>query len=1062
MVSSRRPWRICSFPNLECVVRDVGHASELKSRQKYSGQADGIRDVKWSPTEGVDFAFGTDSGWIQRWDMRNLKTAKIKIYAHSTTCNAIDWHPDGKHIASASADKTVRVWDVSVNRRQRAAWEVKTPYPISNARWRPSCEASAHYDSGLRQCTQLVAAYVGHPVLHIWDLRRPALAFRELSPYPTAVTDLLWHSQDLLWTVGREGLFLQTDIQYVTKTISKRNLQAIGVSSRGEINILTQRRRFRRSAQGSRPIAGLQHQSSIVSQISERGVLSRSWVDDGIDQSFLSSSSPKKKLPTRMKSRAQSLNMAMPVKDVHLSTNASLDEVLSSRSSFRPQQAACRGLLDTRSHSQAFEVLARHLQFELGTVLQQIDALAALQEMLDANAECYEAVGMYRLAQTLRIVNAIVSHHLEERRRTKETSITGEIKPALGHNEHRSLSQIAKEYMNFQLVSASPSPVKPRPLSSIAQQLANSDKASDQLTPQARPLTSKQMPQQPAEDVEQLALPPLFVPMADQSSLEVNGSKDSQLTKTNLDGLQQQQHLGHDDKSEQVRRWSIQPKEPLNLDPVDPVWIEPRLQKHDSNESFTFLAESLNSREASFPSSYNSQRSASGHLMVAERPSRGQRHNTRPLSGIQAVDFAAKKDVFLPLTEAQRFSTVNGDQPPDPIEQTLDISPDGVEMNIPQTNMDDVGPGSYPDENGIFALIEPSPSVKQGVVMETVRSPPGIPAAPAVEAPDPERSISRLSTENSAARMISKFQSPYLSEDDDPDIEEDEPFTLLDMLQELIADYSTKGNAQTATLLILIIGPLLPRTHRLPDAEIESTVHLYVDRLADAGFTEDEIFEILDAYFDPLVKSGLQPLQIEAVIETYHAQLLSYELFNEAGSLRKLSYPIYPAVYEDSLKDNFIHVRCGACHKPLVTGLSSLLCESCHARQMGCQICWSQSSPFAGEDPSLGSARLLTTCLLCNHSNHSFCLRVWFCDSGENDGGCPMPGCLCDCVAGSWRNEKVAISEKRRYARTHSHQRVKSDEWTVAMSKAVETTRTALGLTQQQKTNLTKEQKQSH
>ena len=53
-------------------VRDVRHASTVQSKRKYSGQSDGVRDVKWSPTDGVDFAFGTDSGWSKpegcRWD----------------------------------------------------------------------------------------------------------------------------------------------------------------------------------------------------------------------------------------------------------------------------------------------------------------------------------------------------------------------------------------------------------------------------------------------------------------------------------------------------------------------------------------------------------------------------------------------------------------------------------------------------------------------------------------------------------------------------------------------------------------------------------------------------------------------------------------------------------------------------------------------------------------------------------------------------------------------------------------------------------------------------------
>ncbi|TKA36214.1 hypothetical protein B0A54_12844 [Friedmanniomyces endolithicus] len=44
-------------------IRDArDQASTSRSKRKYSGQSDGVRDVKWSPTDGVDFAFGTDSG----------------------------------------------------------------------------------------------------------------------------------------------------------------------------------------------------------------------------------------------------------------------------------------------------------------------------------------------------------------------------------------------------------------------------------------------------------------------------------------------------------------------------------------------------------------------------------------------------------------------------------------------------------------------------------------------------------------------------------------------------------------------------------------------------------------------------------------------------------------------------------------------------------------------------------------------------------------------------------------------------------------------------------------
>jgi WD repeat-containing protein 24 len=84
-----------------------------QSLNRFSGNSDGIRDLRWSPTNGVEFAIGTDNGTIQRWDIRRDNAPLLKINAHEKTCNAVDWHPDGKHIASGGADKNIKVWDFS-------------------------------------------------------------------------------------------------------------------------------------------------------------------------------------------------------------------------------------------------------------------------------------------------------------------------------------------------------------------------------------------------------------------------------------------------------------------------------------------------------------------------------------------------------------------------------------------------------------------------------------------------------------------------------------------------------------------------------------------------------------------------------------------------------------------------------------------------------------------------------------------------------------------------------------------------------------------------------------
>lgn len=975
--------------------------------------------------------------------MRNLKTAKIKIPAHSTTCNTIDWHPDGKHIVSAGSDRTVRVWDFSVTRRQKASWEIKAPYPVLNARWRPSCESA--FDNGARQCTQLVTSYdQGHPVLHIWDFRRPSLPFRELVPYPsataTAPTDLLWHSQDLLWTVGREGVFSQSDIQHASKIIDKRNLQALAVSPQGDINFIALRRRQRRLSK--------QRQASFAdtSNSSHSNAFSRSWQDDSLDSSFLIHLPGKQADQPRQKTRTQSLNMASAGQQMGLPT-IHLDEMLLRRSSTRPIQVAVRGILPGRREAGATTYLARRLQIDINQTYTANDFLAAFNALMEHNARIIDTLGFYRLAQSWRITSFVATNHLRERAKHKRSLLLEgkpQIRTPAGAGD---LSQLARRLMREQVKSPSPTPPSMKPVSSIARQLALSDEASSQQTPLARPVSSggkigsrAQPVILPDPDIaDSLTLPPSLSPTVPEGELE------GLLTSNNLDGLQRL-HLSPNglDKADMVRRWSVQPKEPLNLDPVNEngVKIPPRLEKRDSDESFAFLAGSLDSRGPSFPSSHAS--TGSGPLqMVAERPSRTSLGRSFPNGGTEAIDFGNGR---AEPANALLFEVDNLSGRPEPshiLAAAVKEEMNGKAVAIP-THQEPVetelGPGSYPDEWGICPSPEPMPSKPQ--MQEILEQ-----AAPPVTSPPrtKQNNVRDSSILRSAMDLKPADEKTdtwlYLPEDGDADLEENKPVVFIDMLRQLVMNYACKGDAQIASHLILLLSPLLPRTHPLLQSEIQASVTEYVDCFTSLGYAPEEIEAILDKHIESLVASGLQPIQNEAILSTYHEQLVALQHYNEAALLRKLSFPAYPAVYEQALKDNGIHLRCGRCKKPMPLGTGTSRCENCSDKSGTCTICRCNESPYETVDRV---SRLWSMCLLCNHGGHAACMHVWFNLSGNEDGGCPTEGCLCDCTPGSWRAEKAKTAEKRRHYKGHS--RVKSDDWAANESKAVERTRDVLGL----------------
>ncbi|EMC99519.1 hypothetical protein BAUCODRAFT_29866 [Baudoinia panamericana UAMH 10762] len=862
-------------------LRDVHkQASTLQSKRKYSGQSDGVRDVKWSPTDGVDFGFGTDSGFVQCWDMRHLKTAKVKIPAHTLACNIIDWHPDGKHIASASTDKIVRVWDVSGARRGKAAWEIQTPYPILNARWRPSCESSMPEHKRAKQCTQLVTAYDReHPIVHLWDFRRPAMPFREMAPYLSAPSDLLWHSQDLLWTVGREGIFLQSDIQHAPKVIDKRNLQSIAVSVSGEVNLVVAKRSQRRLPElPQASIKGSQPTNIDLSASLESKHISRSWQDDSLDHSFLSFT------PSRHHSRANSgSKMGSISADGQLVAfpTLNLDEILRQRNFHSPQQCGVRGFLPHHIEPEVLKYLAKHYVHTTELTATIDDRfLGVVEEAFNHNADAADTAGLYKLAQTWRIIHFATSCHLKARAKHQLEKLANP-KSATMQTPRFDLRALTMRLWAENNRSAMPSPASLRPITSLLQQqLALHDSTSDLPTPLVRPITStvmaasRELATLPDPDKgEQIALPPSLAP----------SSADKRLTVGNLTSLEQQG--GGVDSADLVRRWSIHPKEPFSLDPVNShgVKVPPKLVKHDSDESFPFIIGSTESRGPSMPASVASNEPL---RMVAERPSR------------QTVILNEPSDVTAPFEDINKIENAGKTEETAPVPRAASLNPD-------------------PSDD--------------------------LPVA--------------------------------LTDGCSEDLEESKPFRLVVMLHEMLKHYCDHGNSQFATHLLNMLVPLLPPSKPLSDDEIGTTALHYAETYISIGFPPDEAAGIM-AKLQHTILAGLQPLQIEAILSTYHEQLMANQLFLEAAHLRKLAYPTYPAVYEDALKDNTVAFR-GA--------------NGGGKAGIDCPYCGMKESPFG--------ASLLTACLECGHVAHMACLGEWL---GNGEGypteGCPTEGCLCACT----------------------------------------------------------------
>lgn len=390
-------------------LRDTrSEAMMCHSRVRYMGQSDGIRDVRWSPKDAVEFAFGTDGGVVQGWDYRHPKSAKLRINAHDKACTAIDWHPDGTHLLSASQDRTVQVWDFSTDsRRPKPQWTLKTPYPVFNARWRPPYWTSDSRGQGAWKCTQIATSYERvYSTVHVWDFRRLYMPFREIQTLDVAPSDMLWHSQDFLWSVNRDGRFQQTDIHYAPKVIDRRPLQALALSPLGELCVFTQKRGRRRGSE-------LEYAEETEEPSGEKGnraasektQLSRSSFDDSVDENFLSSSY--KRHHERRPSNRTTKSLSSTPPSINESGVVKLDETLrEGKGTSLLHQVTYRVTLDGTLDSLAFSYLAQKYKF--ANVSYPIDpaGIETLVALFEQNALYAQRTGLYRLTQSWRLFGA--------------------------------------------------------------------------------------------------------------------------------------------------------------------------------------------------------------------------------------------------------------------------------------------------------------------------------------------------------------------------------------------------------------------------------------------------------------------------------------------------------------------------------------------------------------------------------------------------------------------------------------------------------------------------------
>ncbi|KAI1355319.1 hypothetical protein F5Y01DRAFT_270074 [Xylaria sp. FL0043] len=987
--------------------------------------ADGVRDLKWAPKDGMILACATESGAILKWDIRKPTTPLLKINAHDTQkgVSSISWHPDGDHLISAGFDGKCYVWDLSKNaeKRQKAKWTINAPAPVTSVAWRPGLWSVTAQG---RRAAQVAVSYSegsnlrnGIGSVHIWDLARPTMPYKEIELFDNSPSALLWHDQDLLWAAGHDG-FAQCDVAFAPKVMDRQPLSSLDFSARGEVLMFLEER-----AQASRPrvpVKGhgiLPNSSFSSSPAAQMLSISRSDSEEDVIGSFLG---PKRRGGSKRRNThrpAQSLSTTPPSGPGIPDEVISLEKAIKITAPFKPQQVMAIGHVPAGTRVDTYHFLSQQYLEILEKELPNSECSGPLDQrvskIMARYARAAESVSQFRLAQTWRILSYAMNlllasrsrYHLERRlintERNKPLSNKSDDESPLApranspsHLRHRG-NETSRPSTSVPSADSRPTPGKLRLIEEI-------DSESNVPTPLARPVkddeavfegpsTAKKLT--PVHEVESFSLPPAM----HSGRTGPRRRLDSTTPSTFSQESQESSTEGYDFYDVEAVEALPMPidvpkkKEPLRIDPVEPKSPATRRKpavRHDSDESFMqMFSLSDTSRQASLlgTSTGASVRRPTNGLQ-REGSNESEIEFASRIRGRQIGESPVRRDWPLPHP-LERYGS-------DALTEDFMISQATVDTNDSDP-IDIEAIQSAKLKTNSLSIHDPASQFNQSTCRPQDHTSPSI-------------------TETDFLPWDDDPPYPYPTNFGDSAKINSSPIQPYDIVSQAVA-FECRRSALNASAMILLLKPLIP-------------------------------------------DSIIDPHQAAAVLRQHHSRLMNMKLFVEAAMLRNLCLRGWPSgieIWGENYSSIFrpaqdrvaVGFSCAQCHKPREISRSSTegseiwKCERCYALAAPCAVCGHREAVseltsitvndglnVASTQSECSSLSIWWYCPGCSHGGHASCLQEWHApvissrssmlfettrtelfedDSPQtnSDGCCPFDGCGHACLPGRWRNE---------------------------------------------------------
>lgn len=1069
-------------------------AGFLTFRQRFAGLRcnDSIRQVKWSPRRGHELACSTESGVIYKWDARHPSRPLLRISAHDKACTSIAWHPDGVHLMTGGSDCKLHVWDMgdSADRRQKPKWTITTPAPVKTLAWRPGLWSATAQS---RRVAQVAVTYeenikkrYGTSVVHIWDLARPTMPYKEIERFDASPSALSWQDQDMLWTVGHDGRFCQSDVAHSPRLIDRQSTSALAFSSKGDVLMFLDER-----PQLPRPRpAGLNQSDTIPRtslETSPQGQVlsvSRSDSEEDVLGSFLS---PRRRIHGRAMANsrtAHSMSTTPPGGPIpeNPATTMGLEQAINLTGQFKSQQAMASGHVPAAQSVQLYQYLTTVYLETLEKELPSADGSKSLVERVTHIMEQYamaaEKTSLFRLSQTWRILAFAVGLLLTRRAKYHQKTRTvwhenqkqaaardvqrqeaPEESPGHSLGTGSRLTGPVRSSEDIHSTSNVPTP-RVRPADRPGRQDATGYQYGRKLTPVSEPdsfslgASNQGGPFHSGSPRRRLDSAPLSFTSEDSGVSRASHTEGYDFYDMETLAMAINVPMTRNRSGSRLRKGSVD----------DSEIRQRRISRHGSDDSFgqVFSTSDVNKQLSN---------NNSGSSVPSRPPLVSQ---TSMMSTESNGEYGSRiRGELLKKSSPDKSWSMTSNQPPVRRRRAMTDSPENMFL-VSQTTMDTDDSFPYPSQTS-FPSVDSDSQKDDDTLIVVDRSLPSL----TLNTKPPEQLPQQTTYYDPNPDII---ETDYLPWHDDPPY----PFTQTPAVTfsnpfDISQPATTTAPINTPTAAAG--GPLDPYKLITRALEFESRT---------SAHNASAIILLLR----PLVPDSVIDFhRASAVLRQHHARLQRMALFIEAALLRNLCVKGWPGgALADIWGDHYTAIfspaqqlvqaglLCSSCKKPREIDprenrdVTVWTCERCRHVMAPCAVCGHRDPQisFVTSDADDSDASTLSGwwyCPGCAHGGHASCLSMWHelspsssyrsSDSSKYSGGaCPLDGCGHACIPGRYRAElntsraddlgRAAVEQSRSSSRRASPQRggassnVKSDGNDIPQSRAVGVARETL------------------